>query len=61
MTDSPTPSRSTVAVIPADGINVKDGTPQMEADYQAAIRKCESVNFNRTQCINAAKEAYGRM
>jgi len=48
-------------VTPAEGINVKDGTPQMEAEYQAAIKKCESVNFNRTQCINAAKETYGRI
>jgi hypothetical protein len=58
---SSTPSRSTVAAIPAEGLNVQDGMPQVEADYQAAIKKCEYVNFNRTQCINTAKETYGRI
>jgi hypothetical protein len=59
---SSTPSTSTtVAAIPAEGLNVQDGMPQVEADYQAAIKKCESVNFNRTQCINTAKETYGRI
>jgi hypothetical protein len=54
-------STSTTAAATEDGIVVRDGMPKMDADYEAAVKKCESVNFNRTQCINTAKQTYGRI
>jgi hypothetical protein len=59
--NSSTPSGSTVAAVPAQDDTVKDRTPQMEEEYAAAVKVCESATFNKEKCINAAKEHFGRM
>jgi hypothetical protein len=42
--------------------NVKDGAGITEAEYEAAVKECESADAaNKDRCINTAKEHFGRM
>jgi hypothetical protein len=41
---------------------VKDGAGITEAEYEAAVKECESADAaNKDRCINTAKEHFGRM
>lgn len=61
----PTPAGDRVAMssgTSSDGNTVKDGNTVAEADYQAAVKECESANAaDKDRCISTANEHFGRM
>jgi len=60
----PTPSGDKIAMVPGASMegNVKDGATITAAEYEAAVKECESVDAaSKDRCINTAKEHFGRM
>ena len=60
----PTPSGDKLAMAPGSSTegNVKDGAGITEAEYEAAVKECESVDAaSKDRCVNTAKEHFGRM
>ena len=61
----PTPAGEKVAMSSSsatEGNTVKDGAGITEAEYEAAVKECESADAaSKDGCINIAKEHFGRM
>jgi hypothetical protein len=59
-----TPTGDKIAMAPGSSTegNVKDGAGITEAEYEAAVKECESADAaSKDRCINTAKEHFGRM
>jgi hypothetical protein len=60
-----TPAGDKVAMAPGsstEGNTVRDGAGITEAEYEAAVKECESADAaSKDRCINTAKEHFGRM
>jgi hypothetical protein len=59
----PTPNGDKVAMASStEGNTVKDGAGITEAEYEAAVKECESADAaSKERCISSAKEHFGRM
>ncbi len=61
----PTPAQDNVAMTPGSAPErdaVKEGAGQTDAEYEAALKACESASpDDKERCVNSAKERFGRM